>query len=303
MIRRFDHLGVTWVDLESPTADEVAEVTGEFGIGPSLAYELVAPTDKPRVDVYPNFVYAVFHFPSLRHTHLRDETQEIDVLVGKEFLITTHYQPVDAVDDFARAFEVTELLGRATPLSSAYLLFELAERLYRESESELDAIDDTIDRIEEGIFRGNERHMVASISKASRELLMHKRILGNHAEILRTLETASSELLGADVRHYFHAVTARHFKALNRALAMADTLVELRETNLALLSTRQNEIMKNLTIMAFVTFPLTLIAAIFGMNTTDTPLLGTPHDFWIIFGAMTLLTIVFATYFKLRKWF
>ncbi len=54
--------------------------------------------------------------------------------------------------------------------------------------------------------------------------------------------------------------------------------------------------------MAFVTFPLSLFASIFGMNTVATPILGHRLDFWIIVGFMLSAAVVFFSYFKYKKW-
>ena len=78
--------------------------------------------------------------------------------------------------------------------------------------------------------------------------------------------------------------------------------MELRETNNSLLATKQNEIMKVITIMAFSTFPLALIADIFGMGAVATPLLGHPFDFWIILGFMGIVGLAFLAYFHRRGW-
>lgn len=302
MIRTFTHQGVRWVDLESPTVEEIEEIADEYGIGANLIYELITPTEKPRVDIYPNCVYAVFHFPSLRRTGARSDKEEIDVILGRDYLITAHYHPVEAIDDFARAFEVAELLKRGTDVSSGYLLFELAGRLYRESESELDMLEETIGNIEKRIFEGYERQMVITISRAARELLVHKRILGNHTDTLEALEGASVSLFGEGMRNYFHGVAALHYRAYTRATSMGDIVTELRETNLALLSTRQNEIMKNLTVITAIMLPLALIASIFGMNITS-PIADSTVGFWAIIGIMALVSLVFGLYFKLKRWF
>ncbi len=77
---------------------------------------------------------------------------------------------------------------------------------------------------------------------------------------------------------------------------------ELRETNNAMLSTKQNEVMKTFTILAFITLPLTVIAAIFGMNSQHIPIIGMEGDFWIIIGIMFFATSCMFLYFKIRKW-
>lgn len=305
MLTRFQYQDITWIDVERPTPEELEEVSKEFSIGPVLTEELLTPTAKPRVDVYTDCTYAVFHFPAIRHTRDKQTAQEIDVILGKDHLITVHYEPMEALDDFKRAFEAETLVGgkRKGKLPIGLVLFELAERLYRESTDELASLEDSLESIEERIFQGQEREMVTALSYAGRELLTHKRILAGHTQTLETLEKVGVDLFGEHMRTYFHGIASLHYRVQNQALALSDQLNELRETNVALLSTRQNEVMKNLTIMAFVTFPLTLIAGIFGMNTMHTPLIGTPYDFYIVLGSMVLLTVTFFAYFKIKKWF
>ena len=69
-----------------------------------------------------------------------------------------------------------------------------------------------------------------------------------------------------------------------------------------MLSSKENEVMKTLTIMAFVTFPLSLIATIFGMNTVNMPIIGGDYDFWIVIGIMAIFTFAFFVFFKKNKW-
>ncbi len=304
MINRYDSEGIVWIDIENPTPEEIDEVGAEFKLGPLLMQELLAPTLKPRVDLYADSVYTLLHFPASRHTRGRTAAQEVDFVIGKHYLITVHYDTVDALVDFARSFEAAMLLKReGGKFHSGHLLFELAQRLYQEVEYELDSIEDTINGIENAIFSGKERAMVAAISHVSRELIDQRRALSMHTDILASLEHASVQLFGESFGGYLRGISALHFRAYQRALSLMDTVGELRQTNDSLLTTRQNEIMKNLTILAFVTFPLSLLANVFGMNTSDTPIASGPHGFWILIGIMVALTTVFFAYFKFRRWF
>ncbi len=304
MINRYEYEGIVWIDIENPTAEEITEIGQEFNLGLLLRQELLAPTLKPRVDLYPEVIYTLLHFPARRHTHNTKASQEVDFVIGKHFIITVHYDTVDALVDFARSFEAAMLLKRNNgKFHSGHVLFELAQRLYQEVEYELDSIEDSITAIESAIFSGHERDMVIAISRVSRELIDQKRTLSMHVEVLASLEHAVVSLFGQEFANYLRGVSAFHYRAHQRSLALMDTVTELRKTNDSLLTTRQNEITKNLTIMAFITFPLSLVAAVFGMNTEDTPVANTPHGFWIITSSMLVLTAVFFLYFKLKKWF
>jgi magnesium transporter len=305
MINRFQHQGVQWVDLESPTPEEVEEIAQEFELGNLLPQDLLGPSLKPRADVYPHFTYAVLHFPATRHTRGENRTQEVDFVIGNKFIITAHYDTVPAVYDFARSFEADTLLKHASnpKYRSGHVLLELSERLYQTVENELESLEDSIAAIEHEIFEGKEREMVVALSVVSRELLNQKRTLSAHKDVLDALEQVTIMTLGEEYGNFLRGMKSFHARVYTKALSLADVLTELRETNSALLYTRQNEIMKNLTIMAFITFPLSVIAALFGMNTANTPILGTQNDFWIILGGMAILTSVFFIYFKARKWF
>ena len=303
MVNRYDYEGTVWIDMESPTTAEIDELNREFFIGPLLSKELLGPTFKPHVDLYQNFAYAVLHFPALRHTHGKTVAQEVDMIIGKNFLITVHYEPVTALIEFARFFEVASLLAHTEgKLHSGYILFEIVERLYRGVEKEIEAVSDTLTDIEGKIFSGHEREMVTALSGVSKELMLQKRTLGTHRETLESLEHAGVTLFGEEFRNYLRGLSALHFRLYNRVVGFIDTMNELRNTNDSLLSTRQNEIMRKLTIISFITFPLTSIAALFQMNTVYTPIIGMPHDFWVIASIMALVVGSFFAYFKGKKW-
>jgi magnesium transporter len=305
MITKYEYQGVTWVDVENPTDDEVEEIAETFGLGLLLPQELLSPTLKPRADLYPNFAYTVLHFPALRHTHGLETTQEVDIIMGKDFIVTVHYHTIPAIYDLQRSFEAAMLLKHRVggTFHTGHILLELAERLYQGVENELESLEDSIAAIDEQIFIGHEKEMVYDISTVSRELLGQKRALMAHKEVLESLEQIGVSLFGEAFGNYFRAVSSFHYRVYNHALALHDTVNELRDTNDSLLSTRQNEVMKILTIMAFTTFPLTLISSIFGMNTHYLPIVGMPGDFWIVIGIMAFLMLSFFTFFKYKRWF
>jgi len=64
-----------------------------------------------------------------------------------------------------------------------------------------------------------------------------------------------------------------------------------------------NEIMKTLTIFSVIVFPLTLLAAIFGMNTMNAmPFANSQYDFWYIMGIMLMGAVIMFGFFKKKRW-
>lgn len=294
---------MTWVDLESPTQEEVREVMEEFNIHPLAANELLSPTTRPKADLYPSFIYLILHFPAFQHKHGHDTNQEVDFIIGKKFIITTHYETIDPLHEFSKVFEVNSIIDKShLGAHAGFLFYYIAKELYKSLANELEYIQEDLAHIEEYIFAGFERDMVEELSRVNRKLLNFKQSIRLHEEVLDSLQGAGSEFFGEKFSHYLQAINGEYHKVASQLDGHRETLTDLRKTNDSLLSTKQNEIMKVLTIMAFVTFPLSLIAGIFGMNTKMLPIVGLPGDFWIVIGIMAFGMALMFWYFKHKKW-
>lgn len=303
MISRYKYKKITWIDLESPTQEEVRALMKEFGIHPLVAEELRSPTLRPKVDLYDNFIYLILHFPAFQHTHGHNPEQEVDFVIGKDFIITTHYTMIDTLHEFSKVFEVNSIIDKSHIGNHAgFVFFYIAKELYKSLAQELEYVNAALEKVEEDIFKGKERAMVEKISKINRNLLNFKQSIRLHQDVLSSLEMVGSRFFGEKFSYYLSAISGEYFKIASHLEGNRETVLELRNTNDSLLSTKQNEVMKILTIMAFVTFPLSLIAAIFGMNTVYIPIIGTPGDFWIVMGIMGFATFLMFLYFKRKKW-
>jgi magnesium transporter len=302
MQSRHEHRGLVWVDLESPSRDEIHSIMEEFGIRPLIGEELLVPASKPRVEFHQSYTYVILHFPALRHTH-KNREQEVDFVIGKQFLVTTHYEAIDPIHNFSKVFEVNSAMEDASLGEHAGFIFvSMLKRLYKGVEHELEFIRHDLTTIEEHIYSGEEVLMVEAISHVARDLLNLRQILEPHREVLHALENEGSTFFGNDFVPLLKSLSNEYYKVHNHVMRLTESLHELRETNNSLLSTKQNETMKIFTILAFVTFPLTLFVAIFSMDTKETPIVGQPHDFWIILGMMFVAALCMFAFFKRKKW-
>ncbi len=303
MISRYTYKELVWIDLEAPTSEEVRSIMEEFNIHPLVADELLVHTLRPKVDLYPNLIYLILHFPTISHKHDGGHEKEIDFIVGKNFLITTHYGIIDPLHEFSKVFEVNSILDRSNMGDhSGFILFYLLKELYKMLDQELEHISRDFTEIESNIFAGKERAMVNSISRLNRDLLNFKQSVRPHKEVLESFEQAGTKFFGQDFSYYLRTIVGEYYKVSTVLDGHRETLIELRDTNDSLLATKTNEIMKTIAIISFVTFPLSLVAAIFGMNAEHIPIVGNLNDFWIIMMIMTTITLFIFVYFKHKKW-
>lgn len=304
MITKHTHKKLTWIDIENPSHGEIQSLADEYGINPLVANELLSPTLRPKVELHHNLIYLILHFPFFARSPGQNNTdQEIDFVIGKNFLITTHYKRIDSLYEFSKAFEVNSILDKSNLGDHAgFLFFYLARQLYKSLEEELDSVTTDLKDIESRIFHGEEKQMVFEISKVNRNLLNFRQATRPHQEVLMSFEVAGKKFFGEDFSYYLHAISGEYYKISNILESNRETLLGLRDTNDALLTTKTNEVMKTLTVMAFVTFPLMLISSIFGMNTQTLPVVGMSNDFWVILSGMGLATIFMFIFFKHKKW-
>ena len=116
------------------------------------------------------------------------------------------------------------------------------------------------------------------------------------------MPAASPRFFGKGFSEHGAHIKAEREHAVNLIASYRAVATELRDTNNSLLSTSQNEVMKTLTVVTFIVFPLSLIAGLFQMNVPGTPLSNNPDGFWIVVGIMVCVSGLLAWFTIHRKW-
>lgn len=302
MIARHSHNGITWIDLQSPTPQEIANIAIEFDLDHQTAEELLLPSLKPRVDFTDTWLYLILHFPALRHGSKTKE-QEVDFVVGKKFIITTHYDSLDPLHKFSKIFETNSLLDRSHMSEHAgFILFYMLKNLYKSIDHEVEYIRRELTQIEEHIYSGEEVEMVEAISRSARDLLNLRQSIEPHREVLHDLETNGSRFFGVDFVPFLKGMSNEYYRVHNHIMRNTESLHELRETNNSLLTTKQNETMRALTGMALLTFPLTLVVTISDFHGSGNPFTHGENGFWYLLGIVLMGAIALIWYFTRKKW-
>lgn len=300
MITNRSSMNQSWTDLNSPTKEEVDSLVLSQDIDPIIAKDLLTPTPTQHALSAGEAIYAVLYVPAFKHSHtLSSNSQEIDFIISAKGVTTVRYDSIDALHYFAKQIEVEEILHKG---QSYHIFFRMINVIYKSMTDELAYIEDWMKEIEKNIFEGYEKDMVFAISNVGKNLLNFKRITDPHYEVFQFIKNVGGEKFGNEFQIETESLINEWQRLVKRLNNQIDLMVELRETNNSMLSTKQNEIMKIFTILAFVTFPLSLIASIFGMNTAHIPIVGWPNDFWIVIGIMFIMSLAMFAYFKYKKW-
>ncbi len=304
MLKKQNYKAVTWVDADMPTKDEARGLLEEFELSPEVAQDILLPTFKDKILSYKDFFYLVLHFPAFKHTHNKSHRQEIDFVIGRNFIITNHYESIDAMEKYAKIFEVNSILDKDKgELGSGEFFLAMMKTIYQSMSDELDSINYLLREAEKNIFAGKEKEMVFELSRIGREIINFNHIVTPHGDILEALKKDSEKILGRNFNLELDEILNEYYKITKILENVTELLRELRDTNDSLLSTKQNETMKVLTVFTFFALPFSIITGLFQMNTTFTPLVDR-HDAWfLIVGVEVLVLIVVYIIAKRKKWF
>ena len=103
MLHKHTYQNLTWIDLESPSLEEIRSIAKDFNIDPVVSNELLTPTLRPHTERYINHLYLVLHFPSLQKSQTSSihTEQEVDFIIGRDFLITVRYEASPTFIEFS----------------------------------------------------------------------------------------------------------------------------------------------------------------------------------------------------------
>jgi magnesium transporter len=304
MFKKQNYKMVTWVDSETPNKDEARSLMTDFDLSPEVAQDILLPTFKDKITPLKDYIYLVMHFPAFKHTHNKSHRQEIDFVIGKNFIITNRYESIDAMEKYAKIFEVNSILNKnELEIGSGEIFIAMMKTIYQSLSDELDSINYLLREAEKDIFAGKEKEMVFELSRVGREIINFNHIITPHGQILETLRENSEKILGKNFKLALDEIINEYYKISKILENITEVLRELRETNNSMLSTKQNEIMKTLTIFTFFALPFSIITGFFQMNTKFTPIVNYNNGWYYIIGLEIVAMITVFIIAKRKKWF
>jgi magnesium transporter len=295
---------VIWTDLRIPTTDDIERLGQQFPFFHPLDLEdCLSHLERPKIDEYDDYLFIVMQFPVFNKAARRLGSGELDIFVGRGFLVTVSdgtLEPlVEAFDDC----EMNEVIRRqCMTRGSYYLLYMLIDDLIDYCFPILDKENLNIESIEERIFDGNARELVKEISIVRRNLINFRRTIKPQMKVMASLERKDWEFLRGDLDVYWGDVADHTVQIWERLEDLWEVVEGLSTTLESLTSNRINEVMKILTIFSVIMLPLSVISGIYGMNLIQLPLATHPMSFVIIMGVMVCVVAGMLAYFRRESW-
>jgi magnesium transporter len=295
--------GLTWVHIDEPGVLEAAYLTERFPQFHELDIEdVLSKRQRPKIDEYPDYLFAVLHFPFYDKSVQRLNAAELDIFLGHEFLVTlpnVELLPVTYL--FRRCEDDPERREDLFSKGSGYLLYHILDDLFDYCFPILDKIGTKLDTIEDDMFEGWAEEIVRDISNVKQEIISYRKIIKPERSTLRLLERHTQRFLPEDLELYFDDIVDSAERIWDLLDNYKEVIEGLESTNESVISHRQGDVLRVLTVIATIALPLTVIASIFGMN-VDFPGEGTSPAFWVILGLLLAAFVSMVGVFRWKRW-
>jgi magnesium transporter len=296
-----DH-GLTWIHLDAPTLREVQLLADRFGWHPLDLEDVLSRRQRPKVDEYPDYLFGILHFPVYDKAIQRLNAAELDFFVGSGYLVTlpkVELLPVARL--FARCQEEEEVRDQLFSKGSGYLLYHILDDLFDYCFPILDKIGHKLDSVEDDMFEVRAEDVVRDLSNVKQEIISYRKIIKPERSTLRTLERQVERFLPEDLELYFDDIVDASERIWDVLDNYKEVVEALEDTNESVISHRQNDVLRVLTVVTVILLPLTLITGIFGMN-VHFPGFESSAAFWVLAGFMLGLAVGLTAFFRFKRW-
>ena len=193
--------------------------------------------------------------------------------------------------------------GRIRKMKSDYLAYALMDAIVDNYFIILENLGDRIEKIEEKVAIDPKPETSQEIHRLKRDMIFLRKSVWPLREVISSLERDEISLIQKATQKFFRDVYDHTIQVIDMVETFRDMLSGMHDTYLSSISTRMNEVMKVLTIIATIFIPLTFIAGIYGMNFKFMPELEWRGAYFVVWGAIVVIAVSMLIYFKRKKWF
>jgi magnesium transporter len=133
------------------------------------------------------------------------------------------------------------------------------------------------------------------------EIISYRKIIKPERTTLRLLERRVERFLPEELDLYFDDIVDSAERIWDLLDNYKEVVEGLESTNESVISHRQNDVLRVLTVFSAILLPLTLLASIFGMN-VEFPGNETVSAFWVIAGVMVGIGVALLGFFRWKRW-
>ena len=292
---------IIWLDMLNPTEEDMAKIAEKFSLHPLAIEDATREHQRPKVEEYENFYFVVFYTADTKKDSQELNICEIDMFLGKNYLITVHEHPIK---ELVEAEQRWTRNSKQLEWGIGVLLYSLLDTIVDHYFPIVDELVDIAEDLEDRLFMGATRdtRFTQQLLELRKQFLTMRRIAAPERDVLNVLTNRDTPIFDEHATLYFRDIYDHITRLADTIDLYRDQLSSTMDANLSIVSNDLNKVMRTLTVASIILMVDALIASIYGMNFENIPEL---HLYYGYFGALVLmasLSIFLVFLFKKLKW-
>lgn len=291
-----------WVDFESPSEFEEETLVEIFNFHPLAVEDCITDQSQPKVDDYEEYLFLVVHAVTMceKGKHKELSTIGLNVFIGENYVVTFHKDPIPGI---AQVREVIQkkaqvLMGGTSDLLAHSVLDHLVDGYM----PVLHEYDTKIDALEKHMFENGSKDYLNTLLQIKQDIFTLRRVIAPQRDTLYSLTRNPTRFIKTKNLMYFRDVYDHLFRIQSMAESYQDTLNSILQVYFSYTSTKLNEVIKRLTVLATITMPPVIVASIYGMNFRHMPELEWPFGYGFALGLCVISSLGMLLWMKFKKW-
>lgn len=290
-----------WLDLTAPSHADLASLNTLFGFHPLALEDTEHFGQRPKLDNYGTYIFQIFYGAWRHRAEDPEPLREVHLFISGQYLITVHRDPLPPLDQ-----QRDQLNGRVLH-SEQFLLYRVLDALTDSFFPLLADMDNEIDGLEAAVLISPTDEQLARLFGLKRQLVAMRKVVTPQRDLFARSVDQIAELPGLelDERDYFRDVYDHLIRISDLIDSYRDLLSGATDLYLSTVSNRQNDVMKQLTVIATIFLPLSFITGFFGQNFgfMVNHLINHPWTFWVIgVGSMFATCVGLLVFFRRKGW-
>ncbi len=303
-ITEIKHGRLRWLNVLAGDKKALLQLKREFNFSDQDLRDTLPPLQRHKIFDRGKYIFMVLLFPFYDRKSGELRPSEVDFFIGKNFLVTVHAQELEPLTNLFKTCGI-DSASRNICLNSdpATLLYEILSRELNDASRMLVHLSNDIDEIEKKIFSEFEKTTIWTLLRIKTNIVNFRRSMQSHKLIVnRLLEMVPRFFATGKLENYSRDLVLGIQEIWDLLDNYKDTVDALHSTNVSLIDFRTNMIMKTLTIIAVITFPLTLFATLFATDLPGMPFRDLSYGFWVVVGIIVAGALAMFEFFEKKKW-
>ena len=292
---------ILWVDLDNPTDEEIKTILeGVFQFHPLAIEDCVTPSSLPKIEDYEDYLFMVTHAVDFTRQGKFAST-ELDLFLGKEFLVTFHRTPLRSVTTLSDRLAKNAGPGPRGPDRLAHSLLDLLVDNYAPMLAELHGELEEIEEIVLG--QTSNKQLVSELLQVRGDFTKLRQIARPQRDVIDRLARGDSKMIRASLLPYFRDLRDNLARLEETVTGYHERLMLAFDIYLNKAAFEASEGIKFLTALTAVTLPAVMVGGWYGMNFEHMPELRSPHGYFYACLFTLVATLVMTVYLKKKNWF